>query len=154
MPGLRTLPAADRFAGDGGGIGGRVQVAYPPYDGERRIGRRIDPFDHEALAIVEGARSLVGREMFEEQPLGVLGKLRDEGLKEARPDPLTAVGRIDVELVDHVVGAASSALPDADDAATGLRDDDETRRHCPLDLRLVPPVPDLCVRRCAPISGV
>jgi hypothetical protein len=53
---------------------------------------------------------------------------------------------VDVELVDHMVGSAATALPDADDLPVGLGDDHQSLGHGCADVRLVPPPADLIIR--------
>ncbi|WP_239134555.1 hypothetical protein [Rugosimonospora africana] len=52
---------------------------------------------------------------------------------------------MNVELVDHVVGAPAPALADPDELPVGLGDDHQTIGHGRADLRLVPPAADLFI---------
>ena len=54
--------------------------------------------------------------------------------------------RVDVQLVDHMVGSSAAALPDPDGLPVGLGDDHQTLGHGCADVRLVPPPADLLIR--------
>jgi hypothetical protein len=53
---------------------------------------------------------------------------------------------VDLELVDHMVGSAAAALPDAEKPLVGLGNDHQPLGHGCTDVRLVPPPADLLVR--------
>jgi hypothetical protein len=83
--------------------------------------------------------------MLEMQPISVGRQLPGEGIQELGTQPTAATLRVDVELVDHMVGAAAPALTDADKLPVGLGDDHQAPCHGYADVRLVPPSVDLLI---------
>lgn len=69
-----------------------------------RSARALDPVHCEALTLVKRAGALVGHEMFDMQPLSVSRQLSDDDIEQPQAQPAATMSRVDVELVDDVVG--------------------------------------------------
>jgi hypothetical protein len=83
--------------------------------------------------------------VLDEQPGRVGRQPSDDGLDQAGSEPQPAGARVEVELVQDVVGTVSPALRHPDEPTSRLRDDDETLGHRGLDLLLAPPAHHLPV---------
>ena len=70
-------------------------------------------------------------------PVRARRQLADQRVDQPRTQPLPPMTRLEVELVDDVVGSIATALPDADDPTAGLGDDDQALVADRLETQLV-----------------